>query len=236
MKLIEIEIIEYPQSTHKRIIHLNFPNQYILCMSFCRLQEYSESPLSNIKKRYFTIEEMMDTYAETYGNGHFNYDEEWVGFNLPGNIIISFQNDFSGKPMLEKEKYLIEIINRERARRKVIIDNNFCVIGTYRPEDVDHEIAHALYCLHLKYKKLMDDIYCSLTTKQQKGMNRYLSTSGYDRPQFIDEAQAYFSTSDDEDISNRIPKFALPGKRKLQLFRNVFKEWHNETFDKVGGG
>ena len=229
MNLIEkIEIIEYPQLTHKGIIHLNFPNQYLLCMSFCRVQEYCESPLPCINKNYFTIEELMDTYAETYGHGHFSYDGDWVGFNIPGNLALAFQHDFHNKPMLKKEKYLLEIINKERARRKEITDTNFCVIGTYRLDDIEHEIAHALYYLHPKYKKQMDDFYHSLTDSHKKGMKNYLSTSGYEEPQFLDEAQAYFSTSDDEDISDRIPKSTLPGQRKLKLFRDAFKKWHND--------
>ena len=70
------------------IYHFVYPNQYLLCSTHIRLQEFFESPFKEIKGKYFTLEQYMDRYAAEYGN--FTYFSEWHGMNVPGHVFMKW--------------------------------------------------------------------------------------------------------------------------------------------------
>jgi hypothetical protein len=232
-----IDVTVYPEDAREGIIHLKYHSQYYLAMSFCRLQEFSESPYLNIREQFFTLEEYMDIHAENT-DGHFTYDDDWVGFNITDRTIYDFIWKFAKfRRPLKKEEVLLKIIKKS-VRNKFGYDiytpksnpskKKFCVIGTFRNMDVDHELAHGFYYLRTKYKKEMNELYNSLTVSQRNRMHLYLKEEGYSPAEYRDETQAYFSTSTNADILGRIPKLKLPGKTKLKAFRDVFLKWKND--------
>src|SRR5271157_5489607 len=90
-----------------QVYHLIFKTRYEMCSTMMRLQEFYESPYKNVKGKYFTLEEYMDTYAKDFGN--FTYTEAWSGFNVPDVAIKNFFGLFKDN-LLEKEKYLYNIL------------------------------------------------------------------------------------------------------------------------------
>ena len=75
------------------IFHFSYENRYKLTSSFIRMQEYYESPYNDIRNKYFTLDYYMDVYAkENYGV--FSYFEDWNGFNIPGNSILKWEEQF----------------------------------------------------------------------------------------------------------------------------------------------
>ena len=88
------------------MLYIKAKDQYILCDTFMRLQEYYESPLKSIKGKCFTKEEFIDEYITKYKK--FDYYNIWIGFNVPGNITKKFFkvfDDFS-----KKEKFLVKSV------------------------------------------------------------------------------------------------------------------------------
>ena len=106
MKLTQIK----PQ-----IYYLLFDTQYELCSTMMRMEEFYESPYKNIRGKYFTLEEFMDTYAKNKGN--FTYTSDWNGFNVPSEVIDAFWSTFTSysvslieSNLLVKEKKLFDIL------------------------------------------------------------------------------------------------------------------------------
>lgn len=88
------------------VLHFIFPNQYSLTSSFMRVQGFYESSFPDIKNNVFELEHFMDRYAEHFDN--FTYTTDWEGFNVPGDVLISFKKKF--KRLLNKEKTLFSLI------------------------------------------------------------------------------------------------------------------------------
>ena len=109
------------------------PHRYLENLdAILRIQEHYES--SRFRSRVFTLEEYMDWYAERFGA--FTYFEDWSGFNVPST---AFEPFYEGRfdPLSEKERRLLRLFERERAP--------FYVIGITSDDDLQHELAHALY-------------------------------------------------------------------------------------------
>ena len=170
------------------LIHLHFENQYDVCSTFMRMQEFYESPYENIKGKFFTLEEYMDTYADDTGN--FTYTGDWSGFNVPGNVVTDFlvirNNDF-----LQKERDLFVILKPFMEK----YGSDFYVIGTYKEETTAHETAHAMYYLHPEYKRAMDSLTIRMKCCQAADIYKSLKDKGYCKDVQMDELQAYLATS-----------------------------------------
>ena len=169
------------------LIHLHFDNQYDVTSTFMRLQEFYESPYENIKGKYFTVEQYMDTYADDTGD--FSYTSDWSGFNVPGNVVLDFY-DLHWTEFLNKEKDLYTIL-----KPFIEIDgSNLYVIGTYKEDTIDHELAHAMYYLHPEYKVMMDNLTNQIMNPYSKDIQKVLRDMGYCDEVMKDEMQAYLST------------------------------------------
>ncbi len=198
-----------------KIYLVEFYNQYEMCSTLMRPQEFYESPFQNIRNRYFTHEEFMDTYAK-HNNGKFTYFTDWSGFNLPGIILVSFFDRFPEKDLSRKEEFLRYIL------KNIIksLDSKFYLIGAIKgdTETIDHELAHAFYYLDKEYKKDMDWItneWCERNLFKQT-----LLEHGYDESVIMDEIQAYMTTSTQEYLDEKLNFHkSIPEKYK-QIFDN----------------
>lgn len=198
----------------KNIFLLTFKNQYEATSTFMRLQEYYESPYKGIKNCCFTLEEYMDRYAKE--NGNFTYNEDWSGFNVPDNIVRNFFKIF-GDNLLEKEKELYGKI-------EFLINDikNFYLIGVYKDEDLNHEIAHGYYYLDSIYKNNMDINTSLIDTNIIRNIKKVLKKFGYCKEVLNDEIQAYLSTEKDLYLKN-ILNFDV-SINITKKYREVFKE------------
>ena len=197
--MMKIEI----KQVMRNIYVLAFESQFDLAMTFVRIQEFYESP--KYKGKYFSLEEFMDWYSCEFGNGAFTYPKDWSGFNLPGKTIKKWVKKFQVEhnDIREQEH---ELLNKLESRLKddgVSLSDAY-VIGVHSQKNdeelkyvIEHETAHALYCLYPQYKqtcqKLLKNLPRSILNKYRKKLIRV----GYAKNVLSDEIQAYFSTEGD---------------------------------------
>lgn len=160
-------------------------DQYELCSSFVRLQEFYESPYPNIRGQHFTLDEFMDTYAKDH-NG-FSYFTDWCGFNIPGCIVNQFRDLFKDD-LRPKEKNLLDLILKEHT----MTNGWYYVIGVIKGDyaAINHEVAHALYYLNPLYNKEIS-ILAEEYKKENPNKVKKLLKQGYDKDFITDELQAY---------------------------------------------
>lgn len=198
---------------HPNLYHIKFKSQYEETSTFIRLQEFYESAFPEIKGKYFTLEEYMDRYAEFKGN--FTYFSDWSGFNVPGDVILAFQDLFEYQrwELREKEMGLLSLLEITIKNYKT---GKFYIIGTYKDSDISHEIAHGLFYLNKNYKKVMENlIKRKRTSKTIKTIKNRLLKMGYCKEVLNDEVQAYLATESLDNINdeNLIKEFNKIYKR-----------------------
>jgi hypothetical protein len=187
------------------IFVVRFDSQYGLASTFLRVQEHYES--SRFRNRVFTLEEYMDWYAERFGA--FTYFEDWSGFNVPSTAFDPFyQGRFD--PLLKKEERLLRLFEREhRAGRP------YYVIGLSSDEDLQHEIAHALYFTRPAYRKA---VRAAMEEYDTSKLQQRLAEMGYHRSVLADEAHAYLIETPDPRLGSWSSLSGL--RRKLRaLYR-----------------
>lgn len=166
-------------------------DMYDLAMTFCRVQEFYESPIKQIKGQKFSLIELMSLYAKRNGNV-FTYPEDWGGFNVPGPVI---SNLFKlGIDDYNQYDDIIESIHK-KINREIPIPNHYYLIGSDdNKKTVEHEVCHALYFLDKEYKKKVNSILKKLIPSARKKAVGVLFDLGYDKSVINDELQAYLST------------------------------------------
>ncbi len=195
------------------VAHVHFENQYDVTSTFMRLQEFYESPYDNIKGKEFEVEEYMDTYADDTGN--FTYNTDWSGFNVPGNIV----NEFFSQPWhyyLDKEWKLNQALVPFKRRGEP-----YYVIGTFKEETIDHELAHAMYYLKPEYKETMDNLTSQMTSECYVDFEKALKDLGYCNEVIRDEMQAYLATSSYWYLLKHFSTICFPW-RMVRHYRKAF--------------
>lgn len=169
-------------------------NDYDRSMLFCRYQEYYESPFSEIRRKFFTLEEFMRLYTIENKMGYFSYPEDWAGYNVPSNILIEAEHVFRNNMNLYDE-IMSEIIHY------CIGESNYKPWYLISADKIDsstmnHEIAHGLYYTNSMYKIEMDSLISKIEPKIYNQLKKSLVKSGYVDDKIIidDEIQAYMST------------------------------------------
>lgn len=206
-----MELPKYVKHNDSRIIHLHYQTQYELTSTFVRLQEFYESPFSNIRGNYFTLDEFMDSYVAA--KGEFSYFSDWGGFNVPGNAVIdfcdTFANEYRENGYRQKEHDLLYHINNNEEKFIYNRNKDFYVIGTFG-NDVDdatscmeHELAHAYFYLSAEYNSIQRLNYNALPGEIKAKVGVTLTEMGYDESVIEDEVQAYFSTDERDVLRDR---------------------------------
>lgn len=178
------------------LLHLCFRTQYEVTSSFLRLQEFYESPYSDIQGQFFTLEQYMDVYAKDRGN--FTYTSDWSGFNVPGHVVEEFLVQFA-HGLLEKEKhflrYISEIVAEHEWPKYYVIASSDDGGNKNSPLEVmKHEIAHGMWYLNEEYKKEMMSVVKRVRSSHPC-IAKTLKTMGYCEDVVDDEIHAYFATS-----------------------------------------
>ena len=202
------------------LYYIKFKSQYQMAMTFIRVQEYYESPFKNIRNRFFTLEDYMDTYAEWRGN--FTYPLDWDGFNIPGHIYIQWAKlfwRFSDIQQKEIDFYnkILPIIKKKK---------KFYLISAIHKQDLMHEIAHGLYYLNKKYKESVNKIL-KTNTKFYKKFKEDLLKMGYTKEVIKDEIQAYVSTDPIKDIIETYSDIIIKSPKTLQIIYELQQNFKN---------
>ena len=235
-----------------KVYVVTMDNQYDLAMTFCRFQEYYESPDMHGKR--FTFMEFMKYYSMKWGKpkGSFSYPDDWNGFNIPGNVIRNCLIDnfrqiqkkldgpLSWRPNEyghEYDQHMVYNILDPIVKRNKGWD--FYLIGVHTDESkrtrealISHEVAHGLYFTNLEYQKDMDVLLKQTSRKVLNYMKSKLKEKGYTKHVMMDEIQAHLSTG---LVDNMDPKKV---KKEKKLFFKVIKKYrkkavqHDEKFKK----
>jgi hypothetical protein len=185
------------------IFLLRFATQYALASTFLRFQEHYES--KRFRDRVFTLEEYMDWYAATFGA--FTYYQDWSGFNVPSSALAPFK---AGRfdPLLRKEQALLRMFRNEA--------DPFYVIGIASDEDLEHEIAHALWYTRVDYRNA---VLAAMRPHDTSALQKRLASIGYHRRVLTDEVHAYLVAPGDP-LDAGLQRLA-PLRREL---RAIFRE------------
>ena len=205
------------------IYFANFETQYDVTSTLIRIQEYYESPSELFRNKVFDLDSYMDWCASEH-KGVFSYFVDWVGFNVPGEVIRNWYLDFWAIGYRNKEKELIS---------KLPVNSNepWYLIATHKSETtttINHEISHALWYLDGKYRASCENLINQLPNKSKELMIVWLKENGYCDNVINDEITAYLSTVDDIKDMSKETKIS---KKDLISIHNLFKE----QFDKYSG-
>ncbi len=197
-------------------------NQYALTSMFVRIQEFYESPFDNIRGKYFSLEEYMDTYAKE--NKNFTYFSDWSGFNIPGWSFKMFYDLFK-YDLRDKEVILRQGIQGLHLRNP---EAKFYVIGSIKGQKrvVNHELAHAYWYIYPDYQKKMNNMIQQLNSELRISAESSLIEQGYHKEMIVDEMQAYLSTT--KNRSDLLRYFGWDSFKKVKIpssFKKFFKEF-----------
>lgn len=193
-----------------RVIVFTSKDRTTIGKLFVRIQEFYESEYESIRSNYFTLAEFKNIYTKSRGASTFNYFSDWLGFNVPGTVVLEFYNLFGLKhnDIHPNEKVILDELVH------FINDNNpkFYVIGYWLGVDnVDpilndifvHEFCHALYIVDHNYRKSSLDLLLNIPVKLRSRLYRKIGQLGYSKGVMLDEAVAFLSTSDNEYLKDK---------------------------------
>jgi hypothetical protein len=160
-------------------------NKYDRAMTFCRVQEYYESPSPKFRGKHFSIWDYMKWYDGQNGWG-FSYGADWSGFNIPIKIVRDCYNGLN-KYETPYDKIMGDIIHKiEMYREGYVIG-----CGDTKGDTFKHEVCHGLYYTNKEYKKKMDALTKGLPKKYYNAFKKNILEMGYTTKVVDDEIQAY---------------------------------------------
>jgi len=166
-------------------------DMYDLTMTFCRVQEFYESPHKQIRGKKFKLLDFMQLYSK-HNRGHFSYPLDWGGFNVPGPIVANLYR--LGIDDYNEYDKIIESIHK-KINDQIEIDDNYYLIGANNNKTtVEHELCHGLYFVDKEYRKTVNKLLKGLLPAVKKKAVQALFDLGYGKAVINDELQAYFST------------------------------------------
>lgn len=174
-------------------------NDYDRAMLFCRYQEYYESPYSEFYRKFFTLEEFMKIYSEKRNTSFFSYPIDWVGYNIPSEVLIESYNLFkdTGSFYDEIMGQIIDFCESE-SKTKNGDKHKWYIIGVDKINSkvLKHEIAHGYYYTSLEYREKMDKHISKINEKDFLFLKESLIYIGYrdEKDIIYDEIQAYMSS------------------------------------------
>lgn len=178
-------IKHYIKEVKPNIFAVVIKDKYDRAMTFCRVQEYYESPSPKFRGKEFSIWDYMKWYHEKYGRG-FSYGNDWSGFNIPIKVIRECYNKLN-KFETPYDKIMGNIIHRVEMYREGYVIG----CGDTKGDTFKHEVCHGLYYTDKEYKKKMDALTKGLPKKYYDTFKKNILEMGYTTKVVDDEIQAY---------------------------------------------
>jgi hypothetical protein len=188
-------------------------DSYDLAMTFCRVQEFYESPLEEFRGKKFNMFELMKRYALKNENGVFCYPVQWAGFNIPGSVVADmFTQGIDDFNVYDNIIYAIH----NKIKKK-----NYYLIASKEKDTktIEHELCHAYYFLDKNYQEAMNKLVDGLPDKIFKSLKKTLKNMGYCEDVLKDEIQAYMSTGIKDVLDIKI------SKKYTKPFKQFFKKY-----------
>ena len=203
-------------STKNNIIHFEFSTMKELTLTMCRPQEFYECADENIRGKYFTMFDLLNTYMKD--DGDIDYWRSWAGFNIPSNVYEDFIWKFFTKG--ELTPYEIKLFD---AIDELKLDGHYYIIASLDTADSarDHEYAHGFFYLNKEYQKAAIALVEELPYAIFSSIKRTLLHMGYAEQVIVDEIHAYIATSDNRYFKKRFDMI-LP-KTISKPFKDLLK-------------
>jgi len=163
------------------------PNQYDRAMTFCRVQEYYESPNTKFRGKDFSMWDYMKWYSTNHIG--FSYAGDWSGFNIPFDVLEKCYRN-----MQKFETPYDEIMYKIYWQIQTMKGNGKAyVIGA---DDIkgwtfEHEVCHGLWYTNTEYKKLSKSVLDIIEPNDYVIFRKNLLDMGYTDKVIDDEIQAY---------------------------------------------
>lgn len=224
-----IEIVE------PRIFAVVIKDKYERGMTFCRFQEFYESPNRKFRGKGFSIWEYMDWYAKKNNRG-FSYAADWSGYNIPVNSIVNCYKEHwmdIRKPELFETPY-DQVMSDILADITHEVGASDCINGYIIGTDVNkgslfqHEVCHAKYYIDPRYRRAVNGVTQRIKKalpKQYQTLRKNVLNMGYTPKVVDDEIQAYMQYGYDEprfrndlemSILNSLSKMYVDALKKLE--------------------
>ena len=183
---IEYKITEVKPNIFAVII----PNGFDRAMTFCRVQEFYESPNPQFRGKHFSMWDYMKWYSEEYGRG-FSYPNDWSGFNIPFEVM-----DKCFKDMKEFENPYDAVMYKIYWQIRTMKGNGKAyIIGAAdtNGDTFKHEVCHGLYYTNKTYNRLVNEITDTISVQHKLNFRNNLIEMGYTDSVVNDEIQAYLT-------------------------------------------
>lgn len=194
-------------------------DKYDRAMTFCRVQEYYESPNTKFRSKDFSIWDYMKWYSNTYKRG-FSYANDWSGFNLPFDVAWNCLEPIMTETPYDQDMWeiLVKIDNIRNINNKAYIIGTDDLTGT----TFDHELCHGLWYTNPEYKKNTSILVKALPKKHYNKIKKELLGMGYTNKVIDDEIQAYMSTGLYSSFATpEIEKYRQPFINNFNTFLNA---------------
>lgn len=200
-------------------------DRYDRAMTFCRVQEFYESPNPKFRGTNFSIWDYMKWYNEEYGNG-FSYASDWSGFNVPlktawkcFTMLIEHQTPYD--IIMDNIVSEIECLTFSKNGKRNL---KAYIIGTDTTDGwlFSHEVCHGLWSTNKEYKRQAKSLAKEIDSDHYQLFKRNLLYMGYTDKVIDDEIQAYLMYGhDSEDFGKDVPMKVRKDYNKR--FRKVLK-------------
>jgi hypothetical protein len=183
---IEYQIKEVKPNIFAVIIE----NNYDRAMTFCRVQEFYESPNTKFRGKQFSMWDYMKWYSEEYGKG-FSYGNDWAGFNIPFDVLeICYRDMKEFETPYDEVMYKIYwTIQTQKSKGKAYIIGTGNTTGdTFR-----HEVCHGLWHTNSAFKKESKIVLSTIDPNHRSIFRQNLLDMGYADTVIDDEIQAYLT-------------------------------------------
>jgi hypothetical protein len=180
-----MKIKHYIKEVKPLVFAVIIKDKYDRAMTFCRAQEYYESPSPKFRGKEFSIWDYMKWYNEKYGKG-FSYGADWSGFNIPVKVIRECYNKLN-KFETPYDKIMGNIIHYLAVHREGYVIG----CGDTKGDTFKHEVCHGLYYTNKEYKKKMDALTKGLPKEYYDTFKKNILEMGYTTKVVNDEIQAY---------------------------------------------
>jgi hypothetical protein len=189
--------IEYKiKEVKPRVFAVIIKDDYDRAMTFCRVQEYYESPSEKFRGQNYSIWDFIKDYSHI--NGSFSYPQDWGGFNIPLRVALAcYENIEHETPYDKIMNDIIDNVKSMMLKKKDKAIDRAYIIGAERTNTSTfiHEVCHGLYFTDKKYKNQVDKITSAIPREYHETLTYNLLEMGYTESVIDDEIQAYLSTN-----------------------------------------
>jgi hypothetical protein len=218
---------------YQGIYLVTIKDQYDLGMTFCRLQEFYESPIKEIRGKSFSMTYFQRLYAKRHGHGAFTYPRDWAGFNIPDSAIKSFMStafEDWGNLYDNTIEEIHESITLQHSEDDASKPYYIIAAEPKHKETIEHELCHALYYLNPTYRTNVDVILSELNCVTLANFRAHLLKMGYSKSVMLDEINAY-ACIDPDHVTDMVKmnkkeskNFHMVQRKLKSLFTYTIKE------------